>query len=74
MKQKMYLGPTVPGLIKENVIYKDVLPKAVEERAQEDKSFARLLVPMGKVMEAKKQLETEGSVLAVSYENVAKSL
>ena len=46
MTQKMYLGPTVPGLVKENVIYKDELPEAVKKRAETDKSFARLLVPM----------------------------
>lgn len=74
MKQTMYLGPTIPGLIKNNVIYKDVLPMAVSKRAEEDKNFARLLVPMEKVSEARKQMGTQGSVLAVSYANVAKSL
>lgn len=74
MTQKMYLGPTVPGLAKENVIFKDELPKAVEERAETDKNFARLLILMEKVMEARQQLQKEGSVLSVAYKNVAKSL
>lgn len=74
MTQKMYLGPTVPGLIKENVIYKEELPEAVEKRVKSDKNFARLLIPMEKVPEARKQLETEGSVLSVAYRNVEKSI
>lgn len=74
MTQRMYLGPTVPGLIKENVIYKDKLPEAVEKRAKADKSFARLLIPMDKVVEARKQLAAEGSVLSVAYKDVAKNI
>ena len=74
MTQKMYLGPTVPGLVKENVIFKDEPPEAVKKRAEADKSFARLLVPMERVMEARQQLQKEGSVLSVAYMNVAKSV
>lgn len=74
MKQKIYLGPTVPGLIKQNVIFKDKLPKNIEERAKEDKSFARLLIPMDEAVNAKKELKVTGSALAVSYDEVCKSL
>lgn len=74
MKQKMYLGPTVPGLIKENVIFRDTLPERVSERMKSDKSFARLVVPMEKVMDARTQLDKEGSVLSVAYTDIVKSL
>jgi len=74
MTQKMYLGPTVPGLVKENVIFKDELPEAVKKRAGADKNFSRLLVPMEKVMEARQQLQREGSVLSVAYEKVNRGL
>lgn len=67
MKQKIYIGPSIPGLVRENAVFKDGLPKAVSERKEKDKNFARLLIPVDKVMEAKKQLKTEGSVLFVSY-------
>lgn len=72
--QKMYIGPTIPGLVKKDAIFKEELPEKVEKRAAEDKNFARLLVPMEKVMDAKNQLATKGSVVAVSYDNVEKSL
>lgn len=74
MKQVMYLGPTMPGVVQENAVFKDGLPKAVSEMADSDKNFSRLLVPVGKVMEAKKQLKMEGSVLLVAYKNVGKNL
>jgi len=74
MTQKMYLGPTVPGVVKKNEIFKDELPKTIEKKAKEDKDFARLLVGMDKVMEARQKMQAEGSVLSVAYANVEKSL
>lgn len=74
MKQKMYIGPTVPGLIRENVIFRDELPKAVSDRMGKDKCFERLIIPMDDVMDAEKQMEQEGSVLSVAYETVKKTL
>lgn len=74
MTQKMYLGPTVPGLVKANTIFKDELPERVKKHAEEDKNFARLLVPMDNAMEARKELEVQGSVLAVAYTEIIRSL
>ena len=44
MKQVMYFGPTIPGLIKQNTVFKDEIPERIAKRAEEDKSFSRLLV------------------------------
>lgn len=44
MEQVMYLGPALPGVVQENAVFKDGLPKAVSEMADGDKNFARLLV------------------------------
>lgn len=74
MKQKMYLGPTVPGVVKENEIFIGELPKEAEDRAKRDRHFARLFVPMDEVMEARQKMQAEGSVLSVAYDNVEKSL
>ena len=74
MKQKMYLGPTVPGVVKENEIFIGELPKEAEDRAKMDRHFARLFVPMDEVMEARQKMQAEGSVLSVAYDNVEKSL
>ncbi len=74
MKQVMYIGPAIPGLVKKDTVFKDGLPGKIERAAENNKSFARLFVPVGKVFDAKKQLGTEGSVLAVSYVNVEKNI
>lgn len=70
MTQTMYIGPTIRGLAKENVIYRDKIPDAVKSRAKEDKDFARLLVPMDDIMEARKEMDVTGSVLTAAYNNV----
>lgn len=67
----MYIGPTVHGLVKKNVIFKDKIPEAVAGRAKEDKNFARLLVPMEEAIYAKRELEEEGSVRRVAYQKVS---
>lgn len=74
MKHVMYLGPAIPGLVKKNAVFKDGLPAMAEKRAETDKSFARLFIPVEKVFEAKKQLSTEGSLLAASYTEVENSI
>ncbi len=70
MGQVMYIGPVIPGLVKKDTVFKDGLPAKIEKAAEKNKNFARLFVPAGKVFDAKKQLGTEGSALAVSYTSV----
>lgn len=72
MKQKMYIGPTIPGVVVKNRIFKDKLPKKVQELAEKDVSFSRLLVPMDDLIVARAELKDKNSVLAVSYEKVKK--
>ncbi|MFG6330036.1 MAG: hypothetical protein K1W06_11320 [Lachnospiraceae bacterium] len=74
MNQVMYIGPAVPGLVKKNTVFKDGPPEAVKRRAEADRAFARLFVPVGKIFEAKKQLAAKGSVLAVSYADTEKNI
>ena len=74
MKQVMYFGPTIPGLIKQNTVFRDGNPERIAKRAEEDKNFSRLLVPVEKAFDARKQLSIDGSVLAASFANVAKNI
>lgn len=70
MKQVMYIGPAIPGLVKKDTVFKDGLPEKIKKVAENNKNFARFFIPVGKIPVAKKQLGTEGSVLAVSYASV----
>lgn len=53
MTQKIYIGPTIPGVVTNGTIFKDKLPKHVEEKATENKNIARLIIPVSDVLEAK---------------------
>lgn len=71
MTQKIYIGPTIPGVVTNGTIFKDKLPEHVEEKATENKNIARLIIPVSDVLEAKKRLNVEGSVEYTAYKNIA---
>ena len=53
MTQKIYIGPTIPGVVTNGTIFKDKLPEHIEKKAEENKNIARLIIPIGDVLEAK---------------------
>ena len=71
MTQKIYIGPTVPGVVTNGTIFKDKLTEHVERKAAENKNIARLIIPVSDVVEAKKRLNVEGSVEHTAYKNIA---
>lgn len=71
MTQKIYIRPTVPGVVTNGTIFKDKLPEHVERKAAENKNIARLIIPVSDVVEAKKRLNVEGSVEHTAYKNIA---
>lgn len=74
MMQRMYIGPTVPGVATKNRIYIGKLPDQVEDRKKTDPYFANLLVQVDDLVTARQNLQDKNSVLAVSYLKVLKSL
>lgn len=70
MTQKVYIGPTIPGVVNNGTIFRDKLPEHVEKKAAENKDIARLIIPVGEVLETKKRLNIEGSVENVAYKNI----
>lgn len=74
MTQKMYIGPTIPGVVTQNRIFKDVLPERVQKRCEEDVFFKRLIVPVDNLLAARMELQDKSSVLAVSFNRVEKSM
>ena len=71
MTQKIYIGPTIPGVVTNGTIFKDKLPEHVERKAAENKNIARLIIPVSDVVEAKKRLNVEGSVEHTACKNIA---
>lgn len=72
--QVIYIGPTIPGLVERNRIYLGHLPEEVTQRRIEDPYFGRLFVPVDQLITARQEMETPGSVLAVSFKKVSESL
>lgn len=74
MIPRMYIGPTIPGVVEKNRIFSGALPEQVQKRKEENISFSRLIVPMDQLIAARTELDTKGSVLAVCYSKVKKGL
>lgn len=68
--QCMYIGPTVPGIVEKNRIFRGTLPERVRKEADGNPSFARLIIPVDDLVTARRQLSVKGSVLAVSFEEI----
>ncbi len=74
MNQMIYVGPTIPGVAERNRIYRGSVPEAIGEMAGRNAYFANLLVPVTTLREAREELGTKGSVLAVSYRKMEEAV
>ena len=70
MIQRMYIGPTIPGVVKNSTVFIGDLPKAITGLAEEVPSINNLVIPIDRITEAKKALSQQGSVEDVSYDRI----
>nr|DAG59550.1 MAG TPA: hypothetical protein [Caudoviricetes sp.] len=70
MTQSMYIGPTIPGIVRSNTIYMGELPNRLKELIGELPVINSLIVSIEALPEAKKALAEQGSVENVAYERV----
>lgn len=70
MTQSMYIGPTIPGIVRSNTIYMGELPNRLKELIGELPVINSLIVSIEVLPEAKKALAEQGSVENVAYERV----
>ncbi len=63
----MYIGPDIPGA-KQNTVFNNGLPDALKEKIKEHPVFRSLIVPVGKLAQARVELEKKGSALSVLYQ------
>lgn len=70
MTQSMYIGPTIPGIVRSNTIYMGELPNRLKELIGELPVINSLIVSIEALTEAKKALAEQGSVENVAYERV----
>ncbi len=70
MKQSMYIGPTIPGIVKNSTIFIGELPDRLNKLTEELPCIKNLIVPIDKLTKAKQALFEQGSVENVSYNNI----
>ncbi len=44
--QAVYVGPTIPGVVKANTIFRNGLPAALSERMEQDGAVKSLVIPL----------------------------
>lgn len=75
MTNYIYLGPTIPGTAAiQNTIF-SYKPEKIIAKASETEPLAKyLFVDMTDIVEKKKELNKDGSLLNVAYKKLIKSL
>lgn len=67
----MYVGPTIRGVVKSGAVFSDGIPKNLEKLAEKKPIIKNLIVPLSGIVQAKKDVDTEGTVAAVAYDRIS---
>jgi len=70
MKQCMYIGPSISGVIKTSTIFIVELPARLNKLIEELPCVRNLIVPIDRLTRAKQALSEQGSVENVSYHQI----
>ena len=70
-EQVMYIGPTLRGVAKSGAVFSDGIPKKLEKLAAKKPIIKNLIVPISGIVQAKKDVYTEGTVAAVAYDRIS---
>lgn len=72
MKQIVYIGPTIRGLVKKNQIF-NYEPKEIMEKASKVSMYTGyLFVRMDNIVSKRNELRKKGTLLNISYDIVKK--
>ena len=70
-EQVMYIGPTLRGVAKSGAVFSGGIPKKLEKLAAKKPTIKNLIVPISGIVQAKKDVDTEGTVAAVAYDRIS---
>ncbi len=70
MTQRMYIGPTIPGVMKQGAVLLGDLPKGLVEAEGKVPCIKNLVVPIEGATAAVQALKEQGSVEQVSFGRV----
>ena len=72
MKQIVYIGPTIRGVVKKNQIF-TYEPERIKEAAKKVSAYTGyLFVKMDDIVSKRDELRKTGTLLNISYKNVEK--
>lgn len=71
---KIYIGPTIPGIVKGNMIFKNGIPAALEKKAKELPAIGSLIIPISELARANAELRKSDSALETIFKKVENSL
>ncbi|MGB8452732.1 MAG: hypothetical protein WCD89_10395 [Anaerocolumna sp.] len=68
----VYCGPTIKGIVTQFAHYNNGLPKKLNEYSQQNKAIMRLIVPIEKFVETKKNIQIIGTIENLSFNKIQK--
>lgn len=72
MKQVMYLGPDIKGIVRKNQIFAYYPEKVIEQACGVSPLAGKLFVPMDDIVCFRNELRREGSFLNLAYKKIEK--
>ncbi len=66
----MYIGPTIHGVVRNGAVFSGGIPKTLERLTEEKPVMKHLIVPLSGIVQAKKEISTEGTVAAVAWQRI----
>lgn len=66
----VYCGPQIQNVVARNEMFTNGIPKVLEEMASENRSIKRLIVPVERMIEVKKNISIKGTVENISFQKI----
>lgn len=68
--QAVYVGPTIPGVVKANTIFRNGLPAALLQRMEQDAAVKSLVIPLEDWPRVRQELAAQRGTISRLYRMV----
>jgi hypothetical protein len=68
----VYCGPSIKGVAQQFTTYTNGLPKKLKQYSESNNSFKRLIVPINRLVETKKNILIQGTIENLSFNKIQK--
>lgn len=70
----MYMGPSILGVTRQNAVYRNGIPEALEVFANENPAIKKFFVPLDRIHEVRQKLEDKSSAYSMLYADINKKI